>query len=117
MSRIEIRSTPADVELFNGPERLGATPASLQFSPDTAPFEVTLKKKGFKEQKLRLQPDRNREYVIEMVKEHGTSSHASPASRPEPAAAKPAAPQPAPEPKVEAKPAGKLRDLKDPFAN
>jgi serine/threonine-protein kinase len=114
-SRIDIRSTPADVQVFNGPELLGATPASLDFTADTAPFEVTLKKKGFKEQKLRIAPDRNREYVIEMAKEKSSSSGSTHVRE------KPATPEPKveakPEPKVEPKPAGKLRDLKDPFAN
>jgi serine/threonine-protein kinase len=109
-SKIQIESTPRDAEVFSGAEKLGVTPTTLDYKPDTAPFEVVLKKKGYKEQKLRVNPDRNREYVVELVAERKpTPSRA--VSKPSPAATEKA------EPKQDIKPAGKLRDLKDPFAN
>jgi serine/threonine-protein kinase len=114
LSKVQIESTPSEAEIFNGPEKLGVTPASLEFKPDTAAFEVVLKKKGYKDQKLRVSPDKSRDYVVELSAERKPSSGSRPSS-PKPATREPEARQP--ETKTEAKPAGKLRDLKDPFAN
>jgi serine/threonine-protein kinase len=114
-STITIGSNPADAEIFNGPERLGVTPAKLELDATTAAFDVVLKKKGYKEAKLRVQPDRNREYVLDLQKASSSSSGTKvslpkpPPTPPPTTASKPPAP--------ESKPAGKLRDLKDPFAN
>jgi hypothetical protein len=114
MSKITIRTTPADAEVFNGPERLGTTPANLEFTSDTAAFEVTIKKKGYKDQKFRLTPDHNREYVIDLVSARSPSSGQSGKIKEKPIYSVDKTPDTA---KPEVKPAGKLRDLKDPFAN
>ncbi len=64
MSRILIRSTPSDADVMRGPERLGHTPLSLMLAPATAPFSVQIERKGYKEQPLTIEPDKDREYVI-----------------------------------------------------
>jgi serine/threonine-protein kinase len=115
-SVIVIGSNPADAEIFNGPERLGVTPTKIELDATTAPFDVVLKRKGYKEAKLRIQPDRNREYVLDLQKERGGSSGGTKAASKAPAPS--ATPTPTVTPKsTEPKPTGKLRDLKDPFAN
>jgi len=116
-SQISIASTPADADVFNGPEKLGSTPLKLSLKSDLAPFEVTLKKRGYKDQKLRIAPDHDREYVLELASSSHSSSKPSGRDKP-PVAVAPEPPKPKPEAKPpEPKPAGKLRDLKDPFAN
>jgi len=65
--RISITTLPPDAEVMNGPERLGRTPLVFTLRPDTAPFDVTVAKKGFREQRLRIRPDRDREFVIELA--------------------------------------------------
>ena len=114
-SLIVIGSNPSEAEIFNGPERLGVTPTKLELDATTAAFDVVLKKKGYKEGKIHVQPDRNREYVLDLQKAGGTSGSVK-STQPKtttPPATTPATKPPTPE----SKPAGKLRDLKDPFAN
>jgi eukaryotic-like serine/threonine-protein kinase len=117
-SDISITSTPSEADIFNGPEKLGTTPAKLSFKADTAPFEVTIRKKGFKDQKLRIVPDHSREYVLDLQSSRSSSSSSKPTSKPtsKPAVGETTKPK-VEEVKPEVKPAGKLRDLKDPFAN
>jgi serine/threonine-protein kinase len=114
-SKIQLESTPSGAEVFSGAEKLGLTPTTLEYPPDTAPFEVSLRKKGYREQKLRVSPDRSRDYVVELAVEQRKEKPASSRPAARPAAAPVEAKQP--EAKPEVKPAGKLRDLKDPFAN
>jgi hypothetical protein len=111
-SKVLIESTPPGADVFNGSERLGTTPATLTFAPDTAPFDVVVRKKGFKDGKLHVTPDHDREYVVELPASGSSSHHERPTAKPVVAT-----PEVKPEPKPEPKPAGKLRDLKDPFAN
>jgi serine/threonine-protein kinase len=116
-----IDTVPAGAEVMNGAEVLGVTPFDLVLPVSTTPVELTLKKKGFRDQSLKVTPDKNHHYLADLL----------PASRAKPAPAKPAAAKPArpeapaaatpakpaaPEPAAP-KAAGKLRDLKDPFAN
>jgi hypothetical protein len=98
--------------VFQGDERLGATPGEFTLPRGTAAVELTLKKKGYADKKLTVTPDRDREFDVELTRRgSSSSSHAAPkpAARPEV--------KPAPEAKPEPKPAGKLRDLKDPFSS
>jgi hypothetical protein len=113
---ISITSTPADADVWNGPEKLGTTPLSLQLTETTTKMNLVIKKKGFKDQPLEVVPDRPHEFVLTLLP---TSHHSSSPSRPSVRlpAAPPAPAEAKPEPKSEPKPAGKLRDLKDPFAN
>jgi hypothetical protein len=115
-SDISITSTPSEADIFSGQEKLGTTPAKLSYKADTAPFDVVIRKKGYKDQKLRIVPDRSREYVLDLQSSRSSSSGSSkPTVKP---SVKPAvAETPKVEVKPEVKPAGKLRDLKDPFAN
>ena len=54
--KIRVESTPPGADLFLGSERLGVTPASLEYKADTAAFDVVVKKKGFKDGKLHVTP-------------------------------------------------------------
>jgi hypothetical protein len=81
------------------------------------PVELTLKKKGYKEQTLHVVPDRDHDFDADLMS--AGKPHERPVGKtPKSSAPTVAAPVAAPEKKPEApKPAGKLRDLKDPFAN
>jgi serine/threonine-protein kinase len=113
--QITIMSQPSEAEVFRGPELLGRTPASLDLKASTSEVDLTIRKKGYKDQKLHVVPDRNREYVVPMqpVGHHGPPPKPQVTVKPESTPK----PETKPETKPEAKPAGKLRDLKDPFAN
>jgi len=113
--QITIKSMPADAEVFEGVERLGVTPLTLDWKESAVVHNLVVKKKGFKDKPLPVVADRNHDFEFAL-----DSAHHSGSSKPT-VVAKPTAPVAAPvapaEPKAEAKPAGKLRDLKDPFAN
>ncbi|HEY7955499.1 MAG TPA: serine/threonine-protein kinase [Polyangia bacterium] len=112
-SQLSFRSTPPEAELWSGPERIGVTPINLEYTRDTKPFEVTIKKRGFHDYRLTVAPDRNREYVVELTplrRPERPSKSSKPAKQSSTSTATQSA-------KPEVKPAGKLRDLKDPFAN
>jgi tRNA A-37 threonylcarbamoyl transferase component Bud32 len=113
-----IATQPKGAEVFNGAEILGTTPCDISLPAGTTLVELMLRKKGWKDQPLKIVPDRNHDFLADLTplpKAHSSSPHAAskPAAPPTPPApvAKPAEP-PAPN-----KAAGKLRDLKDPFAN
>jgi hypothetical protein len=81
-----------------------------------------LRKKGFKDQKLTVQPDHDREYVLELSSTRRSGSSGKPdKDKPDKPVAPPTATKPAAAPEVPKNDpkagAGKLRDLKDPFAN
>jgi hypothetical protein len=112
-----ISTQPAGADVFNGAERLGVTPCNVVLPAGTGAVELMLKKKGFKDQPLKVVPDRDHDFLADLspaARPHAPAkptvkSTAPVAATPTPAAK--AADSPAP------KPAGKLRDLKDPFAN
>ncbi len=114
---MSINTQPAGAEVFNGAERLGTTPCNVVLPASETPVELALKKKGYKEQTLKLVPDKDHDFLVDLMSV--AKPHAAPAHPPKPAAPTVAAPQPKPDaPKPDQpKPAGKLRDLKDPFAN
>ena len=114
---MSISTQPSGADVFNGPERLGVTPCNVVLRASPAPVELTLKKKGYKDQALKLVADKDHDFVTDLMalaKPHAparpTVKSTAPVASPAPTAAKPDAPS-------SAKPAGKLRDLKDPFAN
>ena len=53
--------------MFVGPERLGLTPFNVKLPAGTQVVELTLKKKGFKDQVLKVTPDKDHDYVFDMV--------------------------------------------------
>ena len=112
-----INTQPSGAEVFNGAERLGVTPCNVVLPASEKPVELTLKKKGYKEQTLHVVPDRDHDFVADLMS--AGKPHERPVGKtPKSSAPTVAAPVAAPEKKPEApKPAGKLRDLKDPFAN
>ena len=119
-----IATQPSGAEVFNGAERLGTTPCNVVLPASEKPVELMLKKKGWKDQPLKIVPDRDHDFVADLMPaSHSSHASTSPkgakstapvAARPETPTAKPETPTAKPE---AAKPAGKLRDLKDPFAN
>jgi hypothetical protein len=111
-----INTNPAGAEVFRGPERLGLTPFNVVLPAGSTVVEITLKKKGFKDQVLKVTPDKDHDYVFDMVAQKTHTASPRPAVK----STAPATATPTPATKPEAgtpKPAGKLRDLKDPFAN
>jgi serine/threonine protein kinase len=109
---LSIKSDPGDADVFNGLERLGSTPLTLNWDESSAPVALILKKKGYKDAPLPVMANKNHEYVVPMVRMKSGSAPSRPTVKPStPVAAPPV------EAKPETKPAGKLRDLKDPFAN
>jgi serine/threonine-protein kinase len=111
-----ISTNPTGAEIFSGSERLGVSPFNVVLPASDTPVELTLKKKGYKDTLLKVVPNRDHDFVNDLVAvAHSHSSSRPSAPRPEPVAAKPEPPKPAEPPAP--KPAGKLRDLKDPFAN
>jgi eukaryotic-like serine/threonine-protein kinase len=113
--QITIKSTPAEADVFEGVERLGPTPLVLNWTESAAVHNLVVKKHGFQDKPLTVVVDRNHDYEFAMTSvHHGGSSKPTPVAKPTSPLVAPAVPA---EPKPEAKPAGKLRDLKDPFAN
>jgi serine/threonine-protein kinase len=111
---MSINTQPAGAEVFSGAERMGVTPCNVVLPASDKAVELTLKKKGYKDQSLKIVADRDHDYLADLMaagKPHATPSKGPKSSAPTPVATpaekKPEAP----------KPAGKLRDLKDPFAN
>ncbi|HEX9104301.1 MAG TPA: PEGA domain-containing protein, partial [Polyangia bacterium] len=114
---MSINTQPAGAEVFNGVERLGTTPCNVVLPASETPVELMLKKKGFKEQALKLVPDKDHDFLVDLMsaaRPHAAPSR--PSKGPAPTVAAPAAKPEAAKPE-QPKPAGKLRDLKDPFAN
>jgi eukaryotic-like serine/threonine-protein kinase len=66
-SHISIASHPsgADVKAGDG-ERFGKTPFARTWPRSSDSFEVTLERHGYATQKLRIVPDRDHEYVVEL---------------------------------------------------
>ncbi|HEX4461164.1 MAG TPA: serine/threonine-protein kinase, partial [Polyangia bacterium] len=112
-----IATQPSGAEVLDGAEILGTTPCDVKLAAGTTAVALTLKKKGYKDQPLKVVPDRNHDFLADLAplpKPHAPAPRA-PAVKATPAAPTPAA-KPA-EPPATNKAAGKLRDLKDPFAN
>jgi serine/threonine-protein kinase len=113
---MSINTQPSGAEVFNGAERLGVTPCNVALPASEKVVELTLKKRGYKDQTLKIVPDKDHDYLADLMS--AARPHAASAKAPKSSAPTAAAPVAAPAAKPEApKPAGKLRDLKDPFAN
>jgi hypothetical protein len=109
---LTIKSDPTDADVFNGFDHLGATPVTLKWDESSTPVSLVLKKKGYKDAPLKVSADKNHEYVVPLARMHSSGPARPPLVKTSPVTAPPPA-----ESKPEPKPAGKLRDLKDPFAN
>jgi eukaryotic-like serine/threonine-protein kinase len=113
---MSINTQPPGAEVFNGAERLCVTPCNVPLPASETPVELMLKKKGYKEQTLKIVPDKDHDYLADLMS--ASKPHSPSAARTPKSTAPAATPAVTPAPKPEAaKPAGKLRDLKDPFAN
>ena len=111
---MSINTQPAGAEVFNGAERLGTTPCNVVLPASKTAVDLMLKKKGYKEQTLKVVPDKDHDFLVDLMS--AAKPHAPAAKPTKSSAPTVAAPAPAPKPETP-KPAGKLRDLKDPFAN
>jgi serine/threonine-protein kinase len=113
-----INTEPSGADVFNGPERLGTTPAQVVLPASEATVTLTLKKHGYKDQSLKVVADKDHDFLVDLAQVGRPHSSRS-ASKPSTPLATQPPPQPQPKPAEPAqpKPAGKLRDLKDPFAN
>jgi serine/threonine protein kinase len=109
---LTIKSDPTDADVFSGVERLGSTPLTLHWDESSARVGLVLKKKGYKDAALPVTADKNHEYVVPLARVHSSGPARPPVVKTTPTTAPPPV-----EAKPEPKPAGKLRDLKDPFAN
>ncbi|MGZ3429587.1 MAG: protein kinase domain-containing protein, partial [Polyangia bacterium] len=115
---MSINTQPAGAEVFNGPERLGVTPCNVILPASETVVELVMKKHGYKDQPLKIVPDKDHDYLSDLT----PVAHARPSSAAKtpksttPTVATPVEKPPAAKPE-QPKPAGKLRDLKDPFAN
>ena len=108
-NKIAFDTRPPGAEVYNGPERLGETPFFVEYPANTSAFDVVLRKKGFKDSKIHVMPDRARDYKIDLTKMSGGGRPDRPVTKSDPVAQ--------PKLMLDPKPTGKLRDLKDPFAN
>jgi tRNA A-37 threonylcarbamoyl transferase component Bud32 len=116
---MSINTQPPGADVFNGPERLGVTPCNVDLPASDKAVELVMKKHGYKDQPLKIVADKNHDYLSDLT--------ALPHSRPSgggsktPKSTAPTVATPAEKPPAakseQPKPAGKLRDLKDPFAN
>jgi hypothetical protein len=100
---IAIKSEPPQADVMRGDERLGSTPLVIDLKAGVEVVELVLKKRGFAPQTVRVVPDRDREYLLDLQ-----TMKAPPSRKPRQTKA-----APAPAPPAEDK--SKVRDLKNPF--
>ncbi|HEY3355664.1 MAG TPA: serine/threonine-protein kinase [Polyangia bacterium] len=96
---LTIRSRPPGAEVFRGPERLGLTPAKLSLPAGREEVVLSIRKTGFEERTLRLTPDREREFELDLTPVRRTGGGKRPPAG--------KAPEKAP----------KIPELKDPFSD
>jgi len=114
---MSINTQPAGADVFNGAERLGVTPCNVVLPASETPVELMLKKKGYREQPLRVVPDKDHDFVADLMPATRPSHASGKTTRSTAPVSAPPVATPKETPKESPKPAGKLRDLKDPFAN
>jgi serine/threonine-protein kinase len=115
---MSISTQPAGAEVFNGAERLGTTPCNVVLPASETPVELMIRKHGWREQPLKIIPDKDHDFVADLMPAAKTSHPSGKAPKSSaPTATAPTAPKADTPAKDAPKPAGKLRDLKDPFAN
>jgi serine/threonine-protein kinase len=110
-SRVVVLSTPPDAEVVNGPERLGRTPLTLTLPRDAAPFDVTVHHGGYRDQRLRLEPDRDREYTVRLLLAPARAPHPAPPAAAAAPAARPTTATPPTPPAPDRKTPRELKDV------
>jgi predicted Ser/Thr protein kinase len=111
-----INTQPSGAEVFNGPERLGTTPCKVELAASEQPVSLTMKKHGFKDQSFKVVADKDHDFLVDLAAV-GKAHTTKPTVKSTAPVVQPTAPAPKPAEPAAPKPAGKLRDLKDPFAN
>ena len=66
-STVTVRSSPTGAYVYRGRERIGTTPYT-ESCPDDEPFELTLKRKGYRTEKVTVRPGEQSEYDIPLEK-------------------------------------------------
>jgi serine/threonine-protein kinase len=99
-----LRTVPPGAEIFDGPERLGASPLSIKRLRSETPFYVTIKHAGYKDVSRDIVPDRDRDMEVVLVPKPKTLATAPRKGAPQ---AQPTA-APPPQPK-------RVSDLRNPF--
>ena len=82
---MSINTQPAGAEVFNGAERLGTTPCNVVLPASESSVDLMLKKKGFKEQTLKVVPDKDHDFLVDLMgvtKPHAAPAHPAKASAP-----------------------------------
>ncbi len=114
---LTINSTPAGADIYRGKDLLGTTPARITLPSDKKPIQLLIKKHDYKDRDLEVMPDRDQTYDVDLAPFVKRSSPPRPpAPHFEPIARPLQKPPPASDPPAAKPAAGKLRDLKDPFA-
>ncbi len=119
--KMEFNSQPSGAEIMRGAERLGTTPQTIEFDANPQPVTILLRHKGYEDLPIEMVADRPHTYEPKLIVVHGHASHSTPRLprltghdvRETPEASPPQAPAAAPPPSHSN---GRLRDLKDPFA-
>jgi serine/threonine-protein kinase len=111
---ITINTTPVGAEVLRDKAVLGLTPYSMKVASSGASITLVLRKKEFKDRSVDVTPDRDHSYEFDLIPVRKSGTHTT--ARPAPAALPPA-PAPPPRTSPPPRPAGRLRDLKDPFSD
>jgi serine/threonine-protein kinase len=106
---IMLRTVPEGAEIFEGDERLGASPLTLRRSRQDTPFNFTIRHNGYKEVSREVVPDRDRDLEVVLVaKPKAVAAAHKSAPQPQP----PAPPQPQQQQRQQPK---RVSDLRNPF--
>jgi eukaryotic-like serine/threonine-protein kinase len=104
---IVLRTVPPGADIFDGVERLGASPLSLKRPRSDAQLELTIKHSGYKDVARGVALDRDRDVEVVLVPKQKAVASATPGKKRPAQPAQPAAPPPA-QPK-------RVSDLRNPF--
>jgi serine/threonine-protein kinase len=85
-SHVSIVSVPPGADVMRDGAPLGRTPLELDLPSTSAPFDVTLSRRGFKDAAFRVQPDLNRDYRLTLTPTAHHAKPSEPVSHPPPAA-------------------------------
>jgi hypothetical protein len=113
---ITIETVPKGAEVFRGDERLGVTDGVFKLAHGSAPIELRIAMKGYKDYTLQIHPDHNGRYKpgLEPLPRHAPAAPISKKASPRPEAPRPET-KPEPPPRAE-QPKHHQADLIDPFS-